>query len=77
MLRTILKSKLHRVTVTQADLDYEGSLTIDENLTACFNCHQASSRNDFLYSARELARFAMSDTTQYFFCELGRRSPCP
>ncbi|MCE2391913.1 MAG: aspartate 1-decarboxylase [Proteobacteria bacterium] len=32
MLRTILKSKLHRVTVTQADLDYEGSLTIDENL---------------------------------------------
>ncbi|MCE2489231.1 MAG: cytochrome P460 family protein [Anaerolineae bacterium] len=57
--------------------DRQDGATIDENLTACFNCHQASSRNDFLYSARELARFAMSDTTQYFFCELGRRSPCP
>ena len=32
MLRTILKSKLHRVTVTEADLEYEGSVTIDEDL---------------------------------------------
>lgn len=55
----------------------ESGARIDEDLVACFNCHQASSRNDFLYSARELARFAMSDTTQYFFCELSRRSPCP
>jgi aspartate 1-decarboxylase len=29
MLRTMLKSKIHRATVTQADLDYVGSLTID------------------------------------------------
>ena len=28
----ILKSKLHRVTVTQARLDYIGSITIDEDL---------------------------------------------
>lgn len=28
----LLKSKLHRATVTQADLDYEGSLTLDEDL---------------------------------------------
>ena len=26
---TILKSKLHRIRVTEADLDYEGSLTLD------------------------------------------------
>ena len=32
MLRTMLKSKIHRVRVTQADLYYEGSITIDENL---------------------------------------------
>jgi aspartate 1-decarboxylase len=32
MQRTMLKSKLHRVTVTQADLHYEGSCAIDENL---------------------------------------------
>jgi len=30
--RTMLKSKLHRVVVTDADLAYEGSITIDEDL---------------------------------------------
>ncbi len=28
----VLKSKIHRVKVTEADLDYIGSITIDENL---------------------------------------------
>lgn len=32
MILTLLKSKLHRATVTQADLDYEGSVTIDRDL---------------------------------------------
>lgn len=32
MRRTMLKSKIHRATVTQADLHYEGSVTIDDNL---------------------------------------------
>lgn len=32
MQRTMLKSKLHRVTVTQAELHYEGSCAIDEQL---------------------------------------------
>lgn len=32
MQRTMLKSKLHRVTVTQAELHYEGSCAIDEIL---------------------------------------------
>jgi aspartate 1-decarboxylase len=30
--RTLMKSKLHRATVTQADLDYIGSVTIDRDL---------------------------------------------
>ncbi|WP_457639753.1 aspartate 1-decarboxylase [Persephonella sp.] len=30
MRRTILKSKIHRITITGADLHYEGSLTLDE-----------------------------------------------
>ncbi len=30
MLVEILKSKIHRVTVTEANLDYMGSITIDE-----------------------------------------------
>ncbi|WP_018638944.1 aspartate 1-decarboxylase [Parafrankia elaeagni] len=32
MLRTVLGSKIHRATITQADLHYVGSITIDENL---------------------------------------------
>ena len=32
MKRTMFKSKIHRATVTHADLAYEGSVTIDETL---------------------------------------------
>ena len=32
MMRVMLKSKLHRATVTQADLDYVGSVAIDVDL---------------------------------------------
>ena len=28
-MRTMLRSKIHRATVTQADLNYEGSITLD------------------------------------------------
>ncbi|GJG85689.1 aspartate 1-decarboxylase [Gemmatimonadetes bacterium T265] len=32
MLRTLYKSKIHRATLTGADLHYEGSLTVDRDL---------------------------------------------
>jgi len=32
VLVTLMKAKLHRATVTQADLDYEGSIAIDREL---------------------------------------------
>lgn len=32
MRRTLLKSKIHRATVTEADLHYEGSISIDRDL---------------------------------------------
>ncbi len=32
MQRFMLKSKIHRATLTGTDLDYEGSITIDRNL---------------------------------------------
>ena len=32
MFRTMLKSKIHRATVTEANLNYVGSITIDENI---------------------------------------------
>ena len=30
--RSMLKSKIHRATVTHADVDYEGSVTLDRDL---------------------------------------------
>ena len=32
MMLTMMKSKIHRATVTQADLNYEGSISIDQDL---------------------------------------------
>ncbi len=32
MLRSMLKSKIHRATVTDANINYEGSLTLDKDL---------------------------------------------
>lgn len=32
MYRTFLKTKLHRATITAADPDYEGSVTVDRDL---------------------------------------------
>ena len=36
----MLKSKIHRATVTEADLNYVGSLTIDENLMNLANLQE-------------------------------------
>jgi aspartate 1-decarboxylase len=32
MTRKMLRAKIHRATITQADVDYEGSITIDRRL---------------------------------------------
>lgn len=37
MLIEVVKSKIHRVHVTEANLDYIGSITIDENLMDAAN----------------------------------------
>jgi aspartate 1-decarboxylase len=37
MFIQVVKSKIHRVKVTQADLNYIGSITIDENLMDAAN----------------------------------------
>ena len=37
MLVEVVKSKIHRVTLTQADLNYIGSITIDEDLLDAAN----------------------------------------
>ena len=37
MQREMLKSKIHRVTVTEAELYYEGSITVDKDLLEAAN----------------------------------------
>lgn len=37
MLLSVLKSKIHRATVTASELDYEGSITIDQDLIRAAN----------------------------------------
>ncbi|MFT5336483.1 MAG: aspartate 1-decarboxylase [Sphingobacteriales bacterium] len=37
MLVEVMKSKIHRVTVTEADLNYIGSITVDEDLMDASN----------------------------------------
>ncbi|MBU0729586.1 MAG: aspartate 1-decarboxylase [Proteobacteria bacterium] len=32
MMRSMLKTKIHRATITESNLNYEGSLTIDKDL---------------------------------------------
>ena len=40
MQRTMMKSKIHRATVTGADLHYVGSITLDRELMALANIHE-------------------------------------
>jgi len=39
MLLTMMKSKIHRATITGADLNYEGSISIDKNLIKLASLH--------------------------------------
>ena len=40
MLLEVLRSKIHRATVTEADLNYVGSITIDEELMDAAGLHE-------------------------------------
>ena len=50
---TVLKSKIHRVKVTQADLNYIGSVTIDENLIEAANLIENEQVHIFNYNNGE------------------------
>jgi aspartate 1-decarboxylase len=49
----VLKSKIHRVRVTQADLNYIGSITIDENLMEAANLIENEKVDVFSYNNGE------------------------
>lgn len=46
MLIEVLKSKLHCVTITEANLHYMGSITIDEDLMDAANLIAGEKRSD-------------------------------
>ena len=49
----VLKSKIHRVSVTEADLDYIGSVTIDEDLMDAVNFIENEKVDIFNYNNGE------------------------
>lgn len=55
MLIEVLKSKIHRVKVTEANLDYIGSITIDEDLMDAAN--MIANEKVFIVNNNNGARF--------------------
>jgi len=55
MKLTMLKSKIHRASVTHAELDYEGSCAIDQNLLDAANILQFEQLH--IYNASNGERF--------------------
>lgn len=56
MQRTLLKSKIHRATVTGADMHYEGSISIDKNL--CLEADMKEFEKVDIYNINNGERFS-------------------
>lgn len=56
MIRTMLKSKIHRVKVTQTDINYNGSITIDREL--CRKADLLEHEKVDIYNINSGARFS-------------------
>ena len=67
MYRTMLKSKIHRATVTHADLHYVGSVTVDADLMKAADLHLDDDAN------RRLDEVSAPALPDYPYGELGRQ----
>lgn len=56
--------------------NYATGKKFDEDLTACFNCHNTMTFDDFLYTTPQLTAFEPGGLPEYFFCNLAARIPC-
>ena len=67
MQRFMLKSKIHRATVTDADLHYEGSISIDEKLMEEANmiCYEQVE----IYDVNNGERFSNPLPEKFSFCK--------
>jgi hypothetical protein len=48
----------------------------DEDLNACFNCHNTTPQTDFVYTYPLLVDFVRSGQVQYFYCDIAGRIAC-
>lgn len=56
MIRTLMKSKIHRVAATQTDIEYNGSITIDSEL--CRQADLVENEKVDIYNVNSGARFS-------------------
>ena len=56
MIRTLMKSKIHRVKVTRTDINYNGSITIDRTL--CAKADLLENEKVDIYNVNTGARFS-------------------
>jgi aspartate 1-decarboxylase len=56
MIRDMLRAKIHRITVTEADVEYEGSITVDAALMAA--CDMIPFERVEVYDVDNGSRFA-------------------
>jgi len=56
MIRTLMKSKIHRVAATQTDVNYNGSITIDREL--CRKADLLENEKVDIYNVNSGARFS-------------------
>ena len=56
MIRTMLKSKIHRAKITQTDINYNGSITIDKTL--CKKADILENEKVDIYNINNGARFS-------------------
>lgn len=56
MIRTLMKSKIHRVKVTRTDINYNGSITIDRDL--CAKADLLENEKVDIYNVNTGARFS-------------------
>ena len=68
MRKTLLKSKLHRINVTQVELDYEGSCAIDKNFIEAAGMQEYEKIE--VYNVTNGERF----TTYLIFAEAGSKT---
>jgi hypothetical protein len=55
---------------------FDSNARFDEDLNACFHCHNATPETDFVYTYPLLLTFARTGEVQYFYCDIAGRIAC-